>query len=108
MYQKLRDEHIALLRQKADADKKLLAATTTLEESTKIQSELQDSLELARAQVREVDSELNSTKGANEEKIKQLVNENQQLLDVKNELQVITLGKNKHLVNSNMLLLVFF
>ena len=88
VYQKLRDEHISLLRQKADSDKKLSASSAALEESTKIQCELQDSLQLARVKIEEADSELNSLSRGNEEKIKQLNDENQQLREAKENMMV--------------------
>lgn len=41
VYQKLRDEHIGLLRQKAETDKRLVAATATAEQSQQSAAELQ-------------------------------------------------------------------
>ena len=62
VYQKLRDEHITLLRQKAEVDKKLSLSNVVLEQSNKIHSELQDCLEKTKTSLQEVTEEFTSYK----------------------------------------------
>ncbi len=88
VYQKLREEHINLLRQKAEVDKKFSVANTALEENNKVQCELQDSLELSKATLKEAQNELGILKGAEDEKIQQLCHEKMVLQEVNDQLKV--------------------
>ena len=88
VYQKLRDEHINLLRQKAEADKKLSVANAAINQSNKIQAELQDSLDLSKSSAKEVDNELQSLKLIQDEKTNILLAEKEELTKSNNELQV--------------------
>lgn len=88
MYQKLRDEHIKLLRQKGEVDKKLSAANTTIEESNKIHCELQDSLGLVKASLKDAEDEINVLRTTKEEEIQKLNNENKLLQETNDELNV--------------------
>lgn len=62
VYQKLREEHIALLRQKAETDKKLLAIKAVVEQNNKAQAELQELMEKANVQVKEYEADLERLK----------------------------------------------
>lgn len=88
MYQKLRDEHIQLLRQKAEVDKKLAFASTSVEESSKIHCELQDSLELCKASLKSAEEELNTLKLSKDEEIHELVCRNRLLQATVDQLNV--------------------
>ncbi len=88
VYQKLRDEHIKLLRQKAEVDKKFSAANTSLEQSNKIQCELQDSLELSKTSLKDAENELNMLKTAEVAKIQLLGDEKIELEEANNKLNV--------------------
>lgn len=89
VYQKLRDEHIALIRQKADADKKLSVAEAAAKDSAKIYAELHDALELSKASAKDSDAQLDSVKKVHDENIKELSRENQELRESKDSLKVI-------------------
>jgi huntingtin interacting protein 1 len=89
VYQKLRDEHIKLLRQKAEVDKKLSTANVSLEQSNKIQCELQDSLELSKTSLKDIENELITLKAAEAAKIQLLGDEKIELLESNNQLNVI-------------------
>jgi hypothetical protein len=89
VYQKLRDEHIKLLRQKAEVDKKLSTANVSLEQSNKIQCELQDSLELSKTSLKDAENELITLKAAEAAKIQLLGDEKIELLESNNQLNVI-------------------
>ena len=89
VYQKLRDEHIKLLRQKAEVDKKLSTANVSLEQSNKIQCELQDSLELSKTSLKDAENELITLKVAEAAKIQLLGDEKIELLESNNQLNVI-------------------
>ena len=89
VYQKLRDEHITLLRQKADADKKLVLSNTALEQSNKMTSELQDSVEQAKASLKEVSEEFSSHKVAESDKNQVVFTENGKLKETNQQLEVI-------------------
>ena len=88
VYQKLREEHIALIRQKADADKKLSVAEAAVKDSTKKYAELNDALELTKSSAKDYDAQLDSLKKVNEENIKELSSENQELHETKDNLKV--------------------
>ena len=88
VYQKLRDEHINLLRQKAEADKKLSVANAAIDQSNKIQAELQNSLELSKVSVEETTRELQSMQLNQDEKLRLLMMEKEELTKAKNQLQV--------------------
>ena len=88
VYQKLREEHINLLRQKAEVDKKLSTANASLEDSNKIQLELQDSLQLSKASLKEAQNELGILKGAEDEKIQKICDEKKVLQDANDQLMV--------------------
>jgi len=87
VYQKLRDEHITLLRQKADADKKLVLSNTALEQSNKMTSELQDSVEQAKASLKEVSEEFSSHKVAESDKNQVVFTENGKLKETNQQLE---------------------
>ena len=89
VYQKLRDEHIKLLRQKAEVDKKLSTANVSLEQSNRIQCELQDSLELSKTSLKDAENELITLKVAEAAKIQLLGDEKIELLESNNQLNVI-------------------
>lgn len=89
VYQKLREEHIALLRQKAETDKKLLVANAALEQNNKIHSELQESLELVKGNAERLDNELKSVKVASDGKIRDLAAENHGLREARAVMEVI-------------------
>lgn len=89
VYQKLRDEHIKLLRHKGEIDKKFSIANATLEQSQKIQCELQDSLQLSKASLKETENELQILRTAEAEKIQLLDNDKMVLQETNNELTVI-------------------
>ena len=89
VYQKLRDEHIKLLRQKAEVDKKLSTANVSLEQSNRIQCELQDSLELSKTSLKDAENELITLKAAEVAKIQLLGDEKIELLESNNQLNVI-------------------
>lgn len=88
VYQKLRDEHIKLLRQKGDVDKKLLAANITIEESNKIHCELQDSLELVKVSLKDAENEINILRNSKDEEIQKLNDENKMLQETNEQLKV--------------------
>ena len=88
VYQKLREEHIALIRQKADADKKLSVAEAAVKDSTKKYAELNDALELTKSSAKDYDAQLESLKKVHEENIKELSSENQELHETKDNLKV--------------------
>ena len=89
VYQKLRDEHIKLLRQKAEVDKKLSTSNVSLEQSNRIQCELQDSLELSKTSLKDAENELITLKVAEAAKIQLLGDEKIELLESNNQLNVI-------------------
>ena len=88
VYQKLRDEHITLLRQKADADKKLALSNFALEQSNKLTLELQDSLEQAKASHKEVCEEFSLHKATESDKNQAANIENQKLKEANQLLEV--------------------
>nr|CAH0102529.1 unnamed protein product [Daphnia galeata] len=89
VYQKLRDEHIKLLRQKAEVDKKLSTANVSLEQSNRIQCELQDSLELSKTSLKDAENELITLKAAEAAKIQLLGDEKIELLESNNQLNAL-------------------
>ena len=89
VYQKLRDEHIKLLRQKGDVDKKLSVANTSVEESTKIHCELQDSLELVKTSLKEAEIEIQSLKSTKNESLQKLEEEKRTLQEAHDQLMVM-------------------
>lgn len=89
VYQNLRDEHIKLLRHKAEIDKKFSVTNMALEQSQKIQCELQDSLQLSKASIKETENELNVLKTMDAAKIQQLDNEKVALQEINSQLNVI-------------------
>ena len=89
VYQKLRDEHITLLRQKAEVDKKVLVANAALEQSNKIHLELQESLEQANMNVKEIGTEFDSYKSTQGDAIKLLSTKNEELQKKNQDLKVI-------------------
>lgn len=97
VYQKLRDEHINLLRQKAEADKKLSVANAAIDQSNKIQAELQNSLELSKVSVEETTRELQSMQLNQDEKLSLLMTEKEELTKAKNQLQDELLEQAAHL-----------
>lgn len=74
----MREEHIALLRQKAETDKKLSAIKGVVEQNNKAQAELQESVEQANSKVVEFEKELERLKEI-EEKQAMVENENSDL-----------------------------
>ncbi|XP_059350126.1 huntingtin-interacting protein 1-like isoform X2 [Daphnia carinata] len=86
VYQKLRDEHIKLLRHKAEIDKKFSVANAALEQSQKIQCELQDSLQLSKASIKETENEFNVLRTADAATIQKLNNENVALQEINSQL----------------------
>lgn len=88
VYQKLREEHIALIRQKADADKKISVAEAAVKDSTKKYAELHDALELTKSSAKDFDAQLDSLQKIHEENIKELSSENQELHATKDNLKV--------------------
>ena len=88
VYQKLRDEHINLLRQKAEADKKLSVANAAIDQSNKIQAELQNSLELSKSSTEEITKDLQSIKLNQDEKISLLMAEKEELTKSNDQLKV--------------------
>jgi huntingtin interacting protein 1 len=84
VYQKLRDEHINLLRQKAEADKKLSVANAAIDQSNKIQAEM----ELSKSSAEEVAKDLQSIKLNQDEKINLLIEEKEELVKSNYQLKV--------------------
>lgn len=89
VYQKLRDEHIKLLRQKGDVDKKLSAANITIEENNKIQCELQDSLGLVKASLKDAEDEINTLRITKDEEFQKLNDEKNMIQETNDQLNVI-------------------
>lgn len=94
VYQKLRDEHIKLLRQKGEVDKKLAVASASIEESNKIQNELQDSLELVKASLKNAESEIQILKSVKNEELNKIQEERNILQEAHDELIVNICLKN--------------
>merc|ERR1711946_68447 len=88
VYQKLRDEHITLLRQKADTDKKLVLSNSALQQSNKMTSELQDSAEQAKANLKQVSEEFSIYKAAESDKNQATITENEKMREVNQQLEV--------------------
>lgn len=89
VYQKLRDEHIALLRQKADIDKKLTVTIAALEQSHKSMDNLKESLETSAVQVKESSSQLEAAEQQYTLQVAQLTGQIEELNLQKTSVQVL-------------------
>jgi len=98
VYQKLRDEHITLLRQKADTDKKLVLSNSALQQSNKMTSELQDSAEQAKANLKQVSEEFSIYKAAESDKNQATITENEKMREVNQQLEVDNYSQRKQCI----------
>ena len=102
VYQKLRDEHINLLRQKAETDKKLGVTSSALEQSNKLNTELQESLEHAKTTAKEATDELETLRSSQDDKVQVLITEKQELATLKEQLQTKCVDVEQQVTNSKV------